>query len=75
MTLTLKFPIKRLTIIEFMVDPIILTLEQEVGVLEAETQLGSDMLDGHGCSVGEFCILFQFVLDDGNSLVHWYRCK
>ena len=49
---------------------IILNLEQEVDALEAEPQQSNDMLHGHGCSVEEFCILFQFILDDVNSRVH-----
>ena len=33
------------------------------------------MLDKHGCSVVEFCILFQSILGDVNSRVHWHRHK
>ena len=52
---------------------IVLTLEQEVGVLYAEPQQDNDMEDRRGCSVGELSILFQFILDDVNNRVNWHR--
>ena len=54
---------------------ILLTMEQEKSVLEAEPQQGSAMLHANGCSVQEFCILFEFVLVNFNRRVHWHRCK
>ena len=54
---------------------IILTLEQEIHVLEAKPQQGNGVWDAHGFSVKEYCILFQFVINDINNGVHWHNCK
>ena len=49
---------------------IILTLEEEICLFEAELQIGGDMMNGHGSSSVDLCVLSYLVFNDGNGLVH-----
>ena len=54
---------------------IILTLEEEVGVGEAELQQGSDFGYGHAGSLGEGAVLLKSLLDYVDGGLYWNRCK
>ena len=53
----------------------IIALEQEIGVAKAKLQQVHDVLGGHGGSLVEFCILFQFLLYYFQCRFYWDRCK
>ena len=54
---------------------IILTLEEEVGVGEAELQQGSDLGYGHAGSLWEGAVLLKSLFDYVDGWLYWNRCK